>query len=161
MFPGRSKHLTREHAEEEHQQYEILEIIGCRLAICTQCKETANERSRAARHTESFKAAFPGSLDHLKIFPEARHTERADQEKEDRLVSGKNDKKRDSPHCCRADQSPDKSTHRREMAETATRNRRHQESAQLALDAADFQVESFDLFLQGEMTFGFSLTKAF
>ena len=98
-----SEHLSAENCEQEKEQDSNFEVIRMRRSDLGEIIETACEQNGAANHSGDFEIGQALVIEHSIKFPKADHSEQADQQPKQDLVTCEHDQQRDCPKRDRAD----------------------------------------------------------
>jgi hypothetical protein len=107
------KQLASEDRQEEKKKDGNFEVVGPGGPDFGKVIKTAGEHDRAANHSGDFEIREFLVIEHPVKFEEPDHSEDADQQPKQNLVSGKHDQQRDCPKRNRAGEPQNESGARR------------------------------------------------
>jgi len=98
------KELSPEDGQQEKEQDSNFEIIGMCRSYFGKVVKTAGEHHSAANHPRDLEIRQALVIEHSIKFQQPNHSEHADQQPKQDLVSGEHDQQRDCPKRDRADE---------------------------------------------------------
>src|SRR2546421_603088 len=105
IMPQPGKHLPSEHRQQKKEQDSDFEIIGACRSYFGKIIKNAGEHDRAAEHSGDFEIRQRLVIEHAIKFPKPDHSEHADQNPEEDLITGEHDQQGDTPESDSADES--------------------------------------------------------
>ena len=105
IVPQTGEHLPSEHGQQKKEQDGYFEIVRACRSDFGKIIETPGQHHRAADHSSDFEIRQRFVIEHTIEFPESDHSEHADQQPEQDLVTGEHDQQGDCPEANGADES--------------------------------------------------------
>ena len=109
-----SKHLPAENRQQKEKQDSDFEVIRMRRSDLGKVIKTAGEQNGAANHSCDREIRQALVIQHPVKFQKADHSEQADQQPKQDLVTGEHDQQSDCPKRDRADEPQNESGARRD-----------------------------------------------
>jgi hypothetical protein len=121
-----SEHLPAKNRKQEKEQDRNFEVIGMCRSDLGKVIKTPREKDRAAKHSCDFEIGQALVIQHLIKFPEPDHSEQADQQPKQDLVTCEHDQQSDCPKRDRTDEPQNKSgTGRNDVCPSLLKRGRH------------------------------------